>query len=274
MARSNGDNPTQAKLIKGGLIAAILCAIIIGLGLSQSADYERQADNKRAEYAEYIGEKVAQDCIRIPHIERLRCVNEAFEAKRDYEADQYDLEAQRQSALWAYIMGAAAVIGVALSAIGVWLVKTTFDETRKANDLSAKFQRARIKVTLKIVDNVDFTYIVGIEAENIGASVATDVYVRFGIFNEPPDSPMVTDRQSYKHTIKQGDKIPVSATQPTINRFDEAFFAGYAIYNTVFGGPHYSYFCLRLSIVPNRLGIVRPSRAGIPETPSHWPTDT
>jgi hypothetical protein len=136
MPRSDGDKSTQARLIRGGLIATIICVIIIGFGLFQSADYERQANNKRAEYSEYTYEKVAQSCIRIVPIERLKCVNEAFEAKRNYEANQYDLEAQRKSALWAYIMGAAAVIGMALSAVGVWLVKTTFDETRKANEIA------------------------------------------------------------------------------------------------------------------------------------------
>jgi len=144
MARSNGGKQTQARLIKGGLIAAILCTVIIVLGLFQSAEYERQADNKRAEYAKCTGEKVAQTCIGIPPIERLRCVNDAFEAKRDYETNQYDLEAQRKSALWAYIMGAAAVIGMALSAVGVWLVKTTFDETRTANNIAIEVNRAWI----------------------------------------------------------------------------------------------------------------------------------
>lgn len=144
MSDSGGVNTTKDGLIKGGICAAIICAIIIGWGLFQASDYERQANNKRAEYSEYTDEKITQACIRMAVTERLECVNEAFEAKRDYEANQYDLEAQRKSALWAYIMGAAAVIGMALSAVGVWLVKTTFDETREANRLTQRIdERSR-----------------------------------------------------------------------------------------------------------------------------------
>jgi hypothetical protein len=43
-------------------------------------------------------------------------------------------------------MAAAAVIGIALSAVGVWLVKTTFDETRKANEIASKSIRPWIIV--------------------------------------------------------------------------------------------------------------------------------
>jgi hypothetical protein len=257
------------------LLALAICFGWIGYGLSKSAEYERQADNQRTEYSEYTRQKIAETCVGIPDLEAIKCQYEAFDAQHEQGNNQSDLVAQRTSALWAYIMGAAAVIGMALSAVGVWLVKTTFDETRKANDLSAKFQRAWIKVTLKVIDLEDrISYSAGVEVENIGASVATDVIVRLGMFPEPPDSPMVEGKQSYKHTIKQGDKIPVSVTDPTVDQFDGLYFAGYAIYNTVFGGPHYSYFCLRLTKVPKRSGIVGPSRAGIPETPSHWPADT
>lgn len=124
---------TKAGLIKGGIFAAIICSIIIGWGLLKSAEYERESNNRLAEYAEYNSEKIILSCVRIAPIERRKCVDQAFAAQRDYEATQYDLEAQRKTALWAYVTGAAAVIGMALSAVGVWLVKTTFDETKLAN---------------------------------------------------------------------------------------------------------------------------------------------
>jgi hypothetical protein len=281
MARRDWFRGLETKI--GIFVALIIAAIAIGwgwnYGLRHEQIYEQEARQGYSDQSENGCYQIAQPQMQgssVGQASKISCTpSEEAKQENDNRRNYADLVAQRSSALWAKIMGIAALIGMGLSLLGVVLVATTFRETRKANDLSAKFQRARIKVTLKIIDHADvISYSAGIEVENIGASVATDVYVRFDIFDEPPDSPMVTDMQSYKHTIKQGDKILVSATSPTINRFDEAFFAGYAIYNTVFGGPHYSYFCLRLSIVPNRPGIVGPSRAGIPEIPSHWPTDT
>lgn len=47
-----------------------------------------------------------------------------------------DLKAQRQMALWTRLMGAAAIVGIAISVVGIGLVYTTFAETRKANEIA------------------------------------------------------------------------------------------------------------------------------------------
>lgn len=129
----------RLKLTKAGLVssisgALIVCAGGIAYGLWESAKYERQAHNQSAEYAEYTRKKIAEACVGISHVEAIKCRYEAFDAQREYRYNQRDLVAQRQSALWAYIMGSAAVIGMALSALGVWLIKVTFDQTRRAAD--------------------------------------------------------------------------------------------------------------------------------------------
>ena len=137
MSDSGGVNVSKAGLKRGIIIAAIIfCSVCIGYGLLETAKYERQANDKSREYAKYTRDKVAEACVGIARLEKVRCLNEAIDAQREYETGQQDLVAQKTSALWACIMGAAAVFGMALSALGVWLVKTTFDETRKANEIA------------------------------------------------------------------------------------------------------------------------------------------
>jgi hypothetical protein len=131
--RGSWANISKNRLILFVISVLTFCAVWIGYGLLESAKYEQQAKDKVSEYTDYTRDKVTQACAGGDKIENIKCVTEAFEAKREYEYGQSDLVAQRQSALWAYIMAAAAVFGIALSAVGVWLVKTTFDETRKAN---------------------------------------------------------------------------------------------------------------------------------------------
>lgn len=138
MSRGDRVGTTKTGLVFGLIAAIVMCVIFIGYGLREGAKYERQANNMSAEYSEYTREKIAKTCVGIPSLEAAKCRYNSFDAQREYEHNQRDLIAQKQSALWAYIMGAAAVIGMALSAFGVWLVKTTFDETRRSNEIAAK----------------------------------------------------------------------------------------------------------------------------------------
>lgn len=131
----------RGKRFKTGLIAGIIAAIVIaaaflGWGWLKSAEYEREAHNQTREYAAYTDNKIRQSCFNLSVNDKKQCVADARHEQRANERNEHDLVAQRQSALWAYVMGAAAVIGMGLSVIGVILVYTTFDETRKANEIS------------------------------------------------------------------------------------------------------------------------------------------
>ncbi len=143
--RGSWASISKNRLILVAISILTFCTVWIGYGLLESAKYEQQAKDKIGKYTEYTRDKVTDACTESEKSEKIKCVNEAFEAKREYEYNQSDLVAQRQSALWAYIMAAAAVFGIALSAVGVWLVKTTFDETRKANEIAADTAKRQLR---------------------------------------------------------------------------------------------------------------------------------
>jgi hypothetical protein len=178
---------SKNKLIFLAIAVITFCAFWIGYGLLESAKYEQQAKDKISEYAEHTSDKVARACVGTDKNKSIQCVNEAFEAKRDYEYNQSDLVAQRQSALWAYIMAAAAVIGIALSAVGVWLVKTTFDETRLANSIAKEtlFRQLRAYATVESIERDQSTRVgeypsfecVNITIHNSGSTPATCVKI-------------------------------------------------------------------------------------------------
>ena len=138
---SNGGD--RSSLSKTGLIWAIIpatlvCTIIIGLGSLKAAEYEWQANKQIADYAEYTKSKKANGCVHAARADKIVCLNAASDASREYRYNQRDLVAQKTSALWAFIMGAAAVIGMALSAVGVWLVRETFIATVDTNKITQK----------------------------------------------------------------------------------------------------------------------------------------
>lgn len=142
MHDGNRGDHTKTGLIAGIFVAALIAAASIGWGLWQSAEYERQADNHAREYAAYTDNQIRQSCLSLPPIYQKDCAAKARNEQRDNERNERDLVAQRQSALWAYIMGAAAVIGMGLSVIGVVLVWTTFAETKRANSIALAQNRA------------------------------------------------------------------------------------------------------------------------------------
>ena len=72
-------------------------------------------------------------------------------------------------------MGIAALIGMALSAIGVWLVKTTFDETRTANEIALFGQGADLIADGAEIEITPEFVTIGIMLSNVGAAMAHDV---------------------------------------------------------------------------------------------------
>lgn len=78
------------------------------------------------------------------------CVAETRQTEAENRRDEEDLGAQKISAWWAQVMGIAALIGMGLSALGVWLIKTTFNETQRANEIASDTMQRQLRAYIKI----------------------------------------------------------------------------------------------------------------------------
>ena len=123
-------------------------------GLYIQALYDQEAQHRGANYAERAANQVEQSCIGMTPPQKAKCLKIAeseYRLKiRDNQREQDDLAAQQTSALWTSIMGIAALIGMALSAVGVAFVWTTFQETRVANDIARENMFAAYRPRLHI----------------------------------------------------------------------------------------------------------------------------
>jgi hypothetical protein len=188
MLRSDWGKRVKAGL-KFGLPIAILSLGFIAWGLSESAKYQGEANNHARQYAEHARDKVEQSCVGSAPLKKRECINEAREKQRAGERDEQDLVAQRQSALWAYIMGAAAVIGMGLSAVGVYLVWTTFAETRESNNIAKRTAADQLRPYVYITD--EFMELdsgcakIKLHLRNFGQTPAKNVVVRLCGFVRP-----------------------------------------------------------------------------------------
>ncbi len=90
-------------------------------------------------------------------------------------------------------MAFAALLGIGLSGVGVWLIKTTFDETRKSNDIAMKSHVAqnrawlivnRVQADWSMVinkDRIDVSGEVYFVIENTGNSAANEISTRTAV---------------------------------------------------------------------------------------------
>lgn len=139
--RSNGSNWRSGIATKIGFVIVLAIAVAaIGwgwnYGLLQERTYEQEARQAHANQSKNSCYQIAKAEVQSPSVKKpdsKPCTpDEKAQQENDNRRDYADLVAQRSSALWAKIMGIAALIGMGLSAIGVVLIWTTFRETSKA----------------------------------------------------------------------------------------------------------------------------------------------
>jgi hypothetical protein len=131
------------------VVASALFLLIRDLSAVDSA-YSHSAADASVEYQSDARAYIKERCFTPTGITEMDCAAKAEEAAREGQRKEQDLAAQNITAWWTKVMGIAALIGMALSAVGVWLVKTTFDETRKANSISREsvYRQLRAYVTI------------------------------------------------------------------------------------------------------------------------------
>jgi len=215
--RGNGIDWRKGIATKLGVVIALVVAVsAIGwgwnYGLVQERTYEQEAGQAHADQSENGCYQMAKTQVQSPSVKQLDskpCTpDEKAQQENDNRRDYADLVAQRSSALWAKIMGIAALIGMGLSLVGVALVWTTFRETRKANEISSATTEAENRAWIKVSVELKPLHIfpdaiqmenVRVTIKNVGHSVARQIccwasfhvqhsgFMRIGKFDDIPD---------------------------------------------------------------------------------------
>lgn len=140
----------STQLVGTVILAALLAAAVPTFlwGVSKQAEYERYADKRRQEYTANSYSPERQRCFRLAAGFQHDCVTKAKQEYDAYNREQQDLVAQRVTALWTFIMGCAAIVGMALSAFGVFLVWTTFNATKEGNEIARNTAKQQLRAYL------------------------------------------------------------------------------------------------------------------------------
>jgi hypothetical protein len=137
MSSSYRDDQSKGRLIIAAVGSAILLVVGLGailFGLSKQAEYERTSYERSAEYAAYTYGPAYNACIRLPPPDQKDCIAKAKQEWSENTRGERDLVAQQVMSVWTFLMGCAAIVGMILSAVGVALVYSTFQETKRTAD--------------------------------------------------------------------------------------------------------------------------------------------
>ena len=137
---SRGDRGKLDTTIR--IVFALVFAILsAGLIWTLSAEHTQAAKARSyaEEYAEGSENRIAKTCVdRVVPAAFAECATEVVKADRENARKEQDLVAQQTTAVWTFVMGCTAIIGMAISVVGVLLVWTTFRETKAANRIAMK----------------------------------------------------------------------------------------------------------------------------------------
>ena len=223
---------------------------------------------------EQANKRANQDKTVTPDISSINEALAAQHAKTDpYEKERNkreirDLAAQEKSAYWAEYLFWATVAALVLSLIGIGLVWTTFRETKQSNDIARDHQRARLLPSAELMrtNHLSETMKVALRCENIGLSPAYRVRCFALPVKSVPEMPPTDASGGFERTMTVGatdDLVEVG------NFESDYYVVGMIQYDTIFGGPKYSYFCFCFV-------WSRPSRKwfAVSQIPKTWPRDT
>lgn len=165
-------------------------------GLKLQHLYQVEATKSSNQAADRGRIQMQRECAPLATPAKEKCENEIGDTYRAYRHDTRDLEAQRTSAIWTAFMGAAALLGMAVSIIGVILVYITFNATRQANVIARESAEEQVRAWLTIkAEPEGFQVLKGkgpkfaakVKIENVGHSPALAIsYWMSMAFGENP----------------------------------------------------------------------------------------
>lgn len=183
--------------------AIVISMTVVAVVLIFSKAGERMARDFADQSERMASVQIAAECSQAPSFEV--CANEIKRKARADLRSEYDLSSQRTMSYWTAVMGGMAVIGIGLSAVGVFLIWRTWEATREAsaagiaaNLLAARAQRPWITISLKRLEAFQtdtsiaitgegehlagFRTIIEVELENLGVSPAANVQLHHQIY--------------------------------------------------------------------------------------------
>lgn len=155
MSGSNRGGFPKARLIVSTIV--FVAALLFGtagilFGLAKQAEYERASYERSREYTADTYGPAYNACLRLSGVSQVDCIAQTHQERRENTRQEDDLVAQQTMSVWTFLMGGAAIVGMLLSAVGVYLVYSTFQEAKRtanaavdANELALRLANTQMR---------------------------------------------------------------------------------------------------------------------------------
>ncbi|MCF2514431.1 hypothetical protein LVY65_05040 [Sphingomonas sp. G124] len=170
---------------------------------------ELEASGNANSYSNRANMAKEDRCLPLATSARAECEAKEDDAARQARHDEYDLAAQRATAIWTRYMGFAAIFGTAFGMLGIVLVLATFRANKRSADAAQDANRPWLHLDIKpgaltiSADQVTVNF--SLTATNSGKSPAVHVvaFSRLLILSEDEDFPIYIARDTalavFKH---------------------------------------------------------------------------
>lgn len=144
MGAGMSEKRKDARAARGmvGAVIVVILAIALYWSMFYSAGYglgyhKGQAEVERGHHASETPKQIEGECGSKTSVEFRECVTKIIDAERESRRGESDLAAQWEAAEWVRWAGVLAAAQLIATVIGLYYVKGTLDETRRAvNDTS------------------------------------------------------------------------------------------------------------------------------------------
>jgi hypothetical protein len=140
----------------GGFATFVVCVMVTWLAAAEYGKQSGYAESQAKHSANTYSQEIENACKGFAGPELLRCRYEVRNSAADAERSGYDLQAQRDVALWTWWMMWASGFGILLTIAGLYFLAANLTEmqegrklTQEALDLAKRDRRAWLSIALK-----------------------------------------------------------------------------------------------------------------------------
>ena len=265
----NSRRPTMLGRYRG--IFAALTALILLCG-SEQPDKGRQTNRLASSPTQQISGITSADGKPLPPPTPTTSLDQCVSGPTYYDCE--DLKAQQSMARWTQYMGVAAIAGVFLSFIGIGLVYTTFDETRKGNKIAQRAveaaereakaakealvlaERAIVRIglgTIATPSESDRTWPLSLAIENDGRSNAHRFRVDYVVSDKPIWTWNLPEFRNIDILCRPEGSAVLEIRIRAPKQFP-AYVLGFVTYHTVHDAIFKAFFCRQITGFPTEDG--------------------
>lgn len=123
---------SDTGIVTLGAVTFFIIFFLIGYYQGFDVGKANQAEIAAKEHHENTKQQIRKSCIETDLVNLSRCVEKAIQTSGEYQRAERDLTAQQNMATYAkWLLGITTLMS-AVTVLGIWFVKKTLDETRRA----------------------------------------------------------------------------------------------------------------------------------------------